>query len=247
MNTVSLTKEADKSIEVFSEHLSLLRRRILQVEKIIQKSKSDFPNFKAENFDNLAKFLKLSSLITISHLDLIVANKYLHSSLLDWEKIFFHKSIYLTVYETLMTYKEYEKFLFDFIIERDCSLKENFDAVNNEIKDFKKKYSYSNRIEKIRNNIAGHISKDFDLYYSTIFKFNGEETAKMCIDFFKLIQNLQNFTTLLLGYEDSKLEEKNQNFLDVFEMLKEIGKNLNGKSKEDILNELSEINRKMEI
>jgi len=144
-------------------------------------------------------------LITIAHLDLITSNKSLDNSKSDWERIFFIKSIYLVIYETLVTYEKYRQFINEYTNTKAPELKSNLDQLSTDIKNFKKYFQYTSYVNLIRKNIIGHISKDFSLYYDTIRQFDGGKTAQMSIAFFKVIQALQNYSTELL--QAQKIDE----------------------------------------
>lgn len=196
--------EAEETVIFFTNHLDKLRK-FKNVSKITQDFISKLAiEVELEDLTSIDELIDLSALITISQLDLITANKALFFSTSDWEKIYFIKNIYLTIYESLKTYKKYEKFLFD-ITSNSPKLKLKLDEIASEIKEFRRNYKYSTHIDFIRNNISGHINKDFELYYDTIIDFNGDDAAKMCVNFFKIIQELQNFSTdILIPILDSK-------------------------------------------
>lgn len=158
-----LNTEANESIRFFTEHLERLR----QYKQISQILKEDLKEVSTEidldYFHTLEELVDLSSLITISHLDLIASNKALFNSKSDWEKIFFIKNIYLTIYESLVTYEKYQNFLFNHTIKKRPELKAKLDSVASEIKSFRKNFKYSSHIQLVRNNVSGHICKDFEL------------------------------------------------------------------------------------
>ncbi len=236
-----LNEESNKSIDFFSNHLEQLRKQRISISSLIEKLSLESKKVNLTNFENLNVFLKLSSLVTISHLDLIVAIKQMNIVESAWEKIFFIKNIYLTIHETLITYKSYQKFLFDFSVSRSPELRNELNLVKNHLKDFRKKYDES-EINEIRNKVSGHICEDFDLYYDTIVKFDGEHSTQMCIDFLKVIQSFQNLSNSFLQYQDSELKRENEEFDKMFKMFVKIGEELKtGKVKTETLDSFHDL------
>lgn len=166
--------------------------------------------FTSTTLEDLKNLLKISSLFAISELDLIVAMKQIESAKYRWEEIFFVKSIYLTIYEALITYSKYGKFLNDYIKQKDEKLKEKYKPLTEDLKSFKQKYKYSSEIQRIRNNVSGHISVDFNSYYETVLQFDRKEVIKMSRDFFKLMEDIHNFLTFTFLFEKTEIEEKVQ-------------------------------------
>lgn len=194
----------NESIVIFTNHLDSLKKKN-DINEILKADCND--RISLSKFDFFKKINNVSSLITISHLDLLVAIKSLRSSLNNWEKIYSIKNSYLTIFETFKTYEEYRQFLYEVSVNIWSNLKEELSEINLEIRNFKEKFGYETEMSKIRNRIAGHISNDFDLYYNTIINFDGEETAKIVLAFLEIIQKLQNFLTKIMLNEISIKEE----------------------------------------
>lgn len=224
-NKSFLSSEADKSIIFFSAYLDKLRRISNTFQGILNLIEPESEKKNIIDFDLLIEFNRLNSLIVISHLDLIVAVKGLNNAKHKWEGIYFIKSVYLTIYETLNTYKNYQKLLYNSVEKMFPELKEAFTKLNQDIKFFKKKYKYTSQIEEIRNNISGHINKNFEVYYDTVVSFNVKETVLMSISFFKIIQDIQNFSTLIMETEKQRIEDNNKrNSISINQVIEKIRK-----------------------
>lgn len=188
----NLIKTIDLSINFFTHHLEFLRKmnEMNKSYKIDFKPISD--RIDIDEFDCLKNLNDVYSLITISHLDSLVAIKYLYNASNNWDKIFFIKNSYLTIFETLKTYEIYRKFLYEISTIKHADLQDELKSVNLDIRNFKNEKFFA-EISLIRNEIAGHISGNFELYYDTIVKFDAEETAKIVLKFTKIIEKLENF------------------------------------------------------
>lgn len=96
-----LKTEAEESIKFFTTHLEKLRK----FKEITKIAETTFTKISTEielsDLNSLGELIDLSSLITISHLDLIIANQAIYYSKSDWEKIYFIKNIYLTIFEII--------------------------------------------------------------------------------------------------------------------------------------------------
>ena len=65
-------------------------------------------------------------------------------------------------------------------------------------------------IKEIRNTIAGHLDKDFCLFYDTTLKLNGEKAANTFIAFIKVISQLQEFLTDLVVFANTIVREESK-------------------------------------
>jgi len=223
----SFIKEINESITVFTDHLEFLRK----MNEINKSVKRDFNSISdkidLDEFDFLKSINDVNSLITISHLDLLVTIKSLYCSSNNWEKIFFIKHCYLTIFESFMTYDKYREFLYKTIRNKYPDLQDELREINKDIKDFRNQNKYYTEIYNIRNNIAGHISDDFELYYDTIIKFDGDETGKIVVKFLAIIRKLQNFLTKIMMKERVKEKEFDKVILDTEEKIHNLLKIMN--------------------
>lgn len=191
----NLVTESDQSIAFFSDFLSHLRF----MKSLYNDISNQFENDEEKKvITNFYKLNDISSLITICHLDLITNSKHLYLAKSDWEKIFFIKNIFLVIYETINSLHKHQQFLYVHSQQFEITLELHITA-SNSLKEFKKNYKYDSHINKIRNNISGHINENFEEYYDEIISFNGETTALMAFSFLKVIENFQNLFNKLIN------------------------------------------------
>lgn len=190
----NIIQESDYSIAFFSSLLSDLRYMKSFHYAISEEFSTDKEKHELNDF---YKLNDITSLITICHLDLITNSKNLYLAKSDWEKIFFIKNTFLVIYETINSFHKHGKFL-----KSKSKINEkisfNYDEAANELKKFKNRYKYDTHINKIRNNISGHINDNFEEYYDEIINFDAERTSIMTLDFFKIINKIQNLLTELM-------------------------------------------------
>lgn len=152
--------------------------------------------------------LNFTSLVVISTLDLHIIHKHLLVSKFESEKIFFIRSGSLTIFETLNTYKGYQKELLH-IFNTDKSI---ITEVGKSIRVFKKKYD----LIEIRNKTSAHIDKNYKDYYSITSKINVENSRVMIVEFLELLNKVTAILNQFqknaeLLYSNKAKQSKNQN------------------------------------
>src|SRR5215218_8577536 len=152
------------------------------------------PKSDLEDFNEIERMNKFNTLLTISLLDLMVVCKNMCLAETDWERIHFIKQGYLVIYETINTYHKHSSELRNTIATKYSGFIKTFDAINKDLKQFKKIHDYENVIGLIRNKVAGHIDEDFILYYDTIAKLDGEKVALTISHFIKILTELLNLS-----------------------------------------------------
>ncbi|MDP4203682.1 MAG: hypothetical protein Q8861_13395 [Bacteroidota bacterium] len=195
------------NITVANERLVSLFEFLEELKRQLDDNQWRKTIFTSISHEDLENFLKISALFAISELDLIVAIKQIESPKYRWEEIFFVKSIYLTIYEVLITYNKYSKFLNEHVNQRDESVKEKYKSITEKLKYFKQEYKYSSEIGRIRNNVSGHISVNFNSYYETVLQFDRRKVIKMSRDFFTIMEDIHNFLIFILLLEKAKIED----------------------------------------
>lgn len=183
----------DGNLAEYTSHLAFLRFMI----ETSQKADKEFDKLIPQNndcaFEEIIHLHSFGSLLTISLLDLLVISKHLQHSRQDWEKIYFLKQAYLIIYETIDTYKAHNKILNDYFKGRFSELKSDYLEIQEELKTFRKNFSYESKIKNIRNNIAGHIEKNFSKYYDTLLilkNMNGINAINSFINILKASEEL---------------------------------------------------------
>lgn len=185
----------DTLIEDCSKNLEFLRKTINLNELFIRLSKKFNVDF---NLVELNELLYFNSLITISKLDLSIILKNLKLSEDKWENIYFMKSAFLTINETIDGYNSHRKKLFA-ITEKYPQFKIDFFKIEKGIKQFKKDFEFETKIKLIRNKTAGHIDKDFKLYYDELNKLKKSKSLKMIEKFIELNINYLELAANLLN------------------------------------------------
>lgn len=138
-------------IEDFSDAIKIIEDEINAIKDRKQKY----------NDKHSSKIEDILILILLPSADLFVGLKYLDKVESKWEKMFFVKNIYLTIYETIGTYNKYNGFLYNYS-KVNTAISEEFKEVGKVLKEFKKKYNYD-KINRIRNKMSAHIDIDFFL------------------------------------------------------------------------------------
>ena len=95
------------------------------------------------------------------------------------------------IYETINSLRNHNEFL-NSRSKINILLADNFVKTNLDLRVFKKKYGYNTHINRIRNKISAHINENFEEYCAETSSFDGEKTALMCFNFFKIIESFQN-------------------------------------------------------
>lgn len=202
----NLIKTADECISFYTSHLDKLRSS-MKVQKEAKSLIADtFPEASLTIFSELENFNKVNALITISLLDLLVVCKNMCIVNQPWERAYFIKNGYLIIHETLETYSQSQQpVLREIISSNYSSFLPNFNNIFSSIKKFRKEHDYLKTIKGIRNTIAGHIDKDFCLYYDTTIKLDGEAAGNTISVFLIILGQLEDFLTKLTVFANSKI------------------------------------------
>lgn len=176
------------------KYLNLINSLSLDLDKCIQFI-NDIENFSLQinekgevDVNDLVQCLKYLSFLTSTHLDLLVISNSFSKSKTQWEKTYYSKQGYLSIYETIKTYHKYQnKFINIKIIPE---IDNDFKEVSNLLKKFKSKYNYDKRIANIRNKVAGHHDSNFDIYQESLKKINTDEIPELISEFLKFQTSL---------------------------------------------------------
>lgn len=189
-----IVQMADESIKLYTKHLEYLRKIIglsVSAKKTFQDFELQLDNSDLEEIINMHSF---NSLLTISLLDLFVICKNLATSETDWEKAYFIKQGYLTIYETIDTYNNHSQHISKLIETKYSQFKTDYLNVSSNLKQFKKNYSYQDNIKDVRHFIAGHINKDFLSYYDTLLKIKGTNDSEAILEFIQILKELEDIS-----------------------------------------------------
>lgn len=151
------------------------------------------------DFTDLIHFLKYSCFLTITHLDFLVILNSFSKANTKWEKTYYSKQGYLSIYESIKTYHIYNTAFRNVIKDVPLKLKNDYKELNKSLKEFKSKYDYENKISQIRNRVAGHYESDFDLYLENIKKINSDEIPELIGEFLEFQTSLIKFLDLVIS------------------------------------------------
>ncbi|HRG39208.1 MAG TPA: hypothetical protein PK289_11815 [Bacteroidia bacterium] len=193
----------DDCVRIYTPHLEYLRKTIGWFTNAKKTLHDISPYLDYSDFDEAINMHSFNSLLTISLLDLFVICKKLLTAENDWEKAFFLKHGYLTIYETIDTFNEHNQNIIKLIdTPKYNSLKGMHLSVTANLKQFKKVYSYQENIKNIRHTIAGHIDKDFINYYDTLLKIKGDDESEAILAFISILKQIET-----LSFEMEKISK----------------------------------------
>lgn len=174
--------------------------------------------------------IKYFCFLTSSFLDLLTTLKGFMNSKTEWENIYFSKISFLTIYETISTYHEYQISIKPIVNSDHPHLLEPYKKTNEILKAFKKDYGYEKVIAPLRNKAAGHYHKDFIEYYEQIKSLDREISIRATEDFLDFLKILMHFTYVMADETEERTrkmaEASKQEFL---KKMKDIDDILNNK------------------
>lgn len=223
-NFEKLIESCDENFEFYTEKLTNMRVTL----EIYDKFVTDF-GAESNEFINLKRSISFSSYLIIPFLELSVTLKNLILAKTNWEKIFFIKNSYLTIFETLKVIRP-EKNSTTILEENIKShnlkgLKVDLEKCNAKITIFRNNKNYQ-LIENVRHYAAGHISPKFKVYYDTIFKLDGEIAGLIIKDFMEIISEIlalsQKVESKLLKIYKEKADNSKKELFEAFKKLDEI-------------------------
>lgn len=220
-NFEKLIKSCDENFEFYTKKLTDIRVTLQIYDKFII-------DFEAESNEmiNLKRSISFSSYLIIPFLELSVTLKNLILAKTNWEKIFFIKNSYLTIFETLKVIRP-EKNSTTILEENIKShnlkeLKLDLEKCNAKVTIFRNNENYQ-LIENVRHYAAGHINPKFKVYYDTIFKLDGEIGGLIIKDFMEIISEFLVLSQKVEG-ELLKIYEKrvDNSKKELFEAVKKL-------------------------
>lgn len=223
-NFEKLIKSCDKNFEFYTEKLKNMRVTLQIYDKFV----TDF-GAESNEFINLKRSISFSSYLIIPFLELSVTLKNLILARTNWEKIFFIKNSYLTIFETLKVIRP-EKNSTTILEENIKShnlkdLKVDLEKCNAKVTIFRNNENYQ-LIENVRHYAAGHINPKFKVYYDTIFKLDGEIAGLIIKDFMEIISEIlalsQKVESKLLKIYKEKADNSKKELFEAFKKLDEI-------------------------
>lgn len=196
----------DESILNYTDLLVRLKHMLEMATKVEVDLKRVIP--KNNDFNEVVKLQRFHSLLVISLLDLYVSSKHLLNAKSDWEKVFFIKQSFLIIYETIDKYSDHNKDIKEFCETRFVELKDDYLTISNDLKLFKKTFSYENMIKSIRNNIAGHIHSDFLKYFDTLLLLKDVNATDLISSFINILKKLETLSNSLIDLSNKQSEKE---------------------------------------
>ena len=205
-----LPETPDDLTEFYTRHLNLvsaISQQLSSVQKIVE---ANAPEKDTLAMRLLIRHLHITGLIVGGMLDCITISKGLGRSELFWDKLYYFRKIYLTIYETIRTFDKLNPTIREIVNRREEDAKALYQNVTKSLKKFKKEYQFEGRMSKIRNTIGGHIHYNFIEYFDQLSRFDMEEARKAVLDFAEIQKSL---LLLLLGIlsapELNSIEQQN--------------------------------------
>ncbi|AEV34206.1 hypothetical protein Oweho_3255 [Owenweeksia hongkongensis DSM 17368] len=113
--------------------------------------------------------------LTSSFLDHMTCVRGLIKSQDNWQKVFYAGKAALVMYETFVSYNDYQKHFSQLINEGYPDLSDRYKDVGHLIRSFKKHRKYDQELKIIRHCVSGHYHKQFNQYYRMVRDMNIED------------------------------------------------------------------------
>lgn len=185
-----LINEINECIPSYTADLESLKNLIDFQKEIVKYSLETNPDADLKDLNEQGRLIELNALVIISLLDLSIVCKNLCLVETDWEKIFYIKNGYLIIYETIIAYNKHCPDLRNITADKYKKFKDNFESINIDFRNFKKTNDYQGAIALIRNKVVGHIDSDFELYFNTIKRLDGEKLGWIISQFIQILSRL---------------------------------------------------------
>lgn len=236
-----LYESSNEHLEFFLSSLEDIRNKQNLIKNLIER----FPDLtNDESIKDLFLQLEFYAFIIICYLDLCLISRELIISKLTWEKLFYARQTYLTIHESIISFHGHSreiKRLINLVSSSGLNLK--YQELNQKIKKFKKEYSFSSDMRRIRNKTAGHIDINFENYYTTLKLIDIEKTGLMLKDFVSILGTVQKFLKDLLDEHNKILvsrKEKSDNEMRL--LIDDLNKKLESQNLDtSIISELKKI------
>lgn len=144
------------------------------------------------------RHIKYISFFTSCFLDIATTIKGLIDCELDWERIYFLKNGFVTIYEAINTFQKHQKELILLISEDYKSFEPNFQELQKQLKNFKKEYKFEEVIGKFRNKAGAHYDENFVIYFTNLKSIDKPISIKTISDFSNFLMKLISFWSDLI-------------------------------------------------
>ncbi len=184
-----LNKELVETINFYTAHLQDLRKMQDEIAPVVAGFKQLGLSLDLKDLEQILKQNGFQALLVIAFLDLAVICKSILSSTTDWEKRYFIKNAYLTLYETVQSYDSCNKAIQQWIPQENVALKESFLTIASRLKAYKKHYQYEGKMKLTRDKIAAHTDGDFSVYFDTLIAMNSDDAVAAITEFSEILSN----------------------------------------------------------
>lgn len=152
--------------------------------------------------------LNLGALLSIARLDMLMITTQLYLSKHRSQQLFYSKHAYLVIYETFTNLKAKQKNIKSYAMGTNKEINIQHDQAFKNWSKFINEYKVQTNVKEIRNNIIGHIEKDFTIWHKTALSLDHIYTLQMIVSFMNSLNQLQNLATLLVNHYHTKLLHK---------------------------------------
>ena len=197
----------EEYIKLINGHHDNLKESIQVIDFIKNSKKHHEITEKLEYILNYSETnIKYFSFLTSSFLDLLCSLKGLFNSTSEWQEIYYSKSGFLTIYETIKTYYLYQKEFKLFIDKDHPELFEDYKKLNRYLKNYKTKFNHKTEISLIRNKTIGHFDENFIVYYELIKKLDKDESVTAIESFMNFLKQLMTLVDIMADKMKLKTE-----------------------------------------
>lgn len=202
-------KTPDELTEFYTHHLKLVSEISQQMSSVQKMVEDKSPDENTLALKRLTNHLHFTGLILGGMLDCTTITKGLSHSHLYWDKLYYFRKIYLTMYEMIRTLDKHNQIILEIVNNRNEVAKALYRRIMQVLKKFKKEYKFDSEMAKIRNTIGGHIHTNFSEYYDQLNKFDMQQAAKAVLAFSKIQKSLLDLSLAILsGPELDSIEDQ---------------------------------------
>lgn len=154
------------------------------------------------------KHIKYIGFFTSCFLDIATSIKGLIDCEIDWERKFYLKNGFVTIYETINTFNKHQKEILALISEDYKSFEPLYKNLQKRLKEFKKEHKYEEVIGKFRNKAGAHYDENFDEYFTNLNAIDKPFSVKTISDFSNFLMALIDFWSKLIDVLHEKSQRK---------------------------------------
>jgi len=185
-------------IENISKYILYYEKQLEDANNLLQLLNTEgIPlsnKFKEEFLDLTVEHIQYACFFNSSFLDIATSLKGILTCESNWERRYFLKNGFVTIYETIKTYNDgIQKILRSSIKLNFQSFESRKQEIDLELREFRKKYQYDSVIRGIRNKAGAHYDKNFIEYYKNLQILDSSFNVKIISDFSNILMSLLKF------------------------------------------------------